>query len=99
MKIFLALLRRSADAYEVLVPGLIGCTASGATLDEAVANATAAVRKCIGFLAGVSGWSVHPLSEDQIRADAEHAAALAAGAILAPVIYVDHWPGPAGMHA
>ncbi|HVY58917.1 MAG TPA: type II toxin-antitoxin system HicB family antitoxin [Xanthobacteraceae bacterium] len=85
---YVALIDGKAGAYGVVVPDLPGCTAQGATLDEAFANAVAAVRD----------WAQDALNDGEklpaarraetLRQDREIAKALADGAaiVLVPLV-------------
>lgn len=72
-------------AYGVVVPDLLGCTAMGATIDEALANAAAAMRDWVEVTEEAGGLVAPPRSIEAIAKDSDVAAELARGAVLASV--------------
>jgi len=73
----------SAGAYGVSIPDLPGCTAMGATVEEALQNAVAALRDWIE-VTEESGEAVPPPRPfEDVRADAHVAEAIMSGATLA----------------
>ena len=72
-------------AYGVVVPDLLGCTAMGATIDEALANTAAAMRDWVEVTEEAGGPVAPPRSIEAIAKDSDVAAELARGAVLASV--------------
>lgn len=70
-------------AYGVTVPDLPGCTAMGATIEEALANTVAAMRDWAEVTEEAGGAVPAPRDPEAVSADAEVREALAAGAMLA----------------
>lgn len=83
---YAALIDKAADgSFGVTFPDAPGCTSAGATLEEAAANAVAALRDWIEVLEGKGTPLAAPRSLDAITADPEVKADLSAGAILVAV--------------
>lgn len=82
---YTALIDGKMGAYGVVFPDLPGCTAMGKTLDEAIANAADALRDWAEETVAAGGAVPAPRPAEDIRADADAAAALADGATLASV--------------
>lgn len=82
---YIALIDGRAGAYGVAFPDCPGCTAMGATVDEAVSLATDALREWMAdrVAAGVAAPTAR--SAEEVRADPDEVDALAAGAMLASV--------------
>lgn len=82
---YVALIDVADGAYGVAFPDLPGCTAMGETQDEAVINATEALAEWVSDEL-VQGRPIPPpRTLQQLGADAEVAADLAAGSVLAMV--------------
>ncbi|WP_133864950.1 type II toxin-antitoxin system HicB family antitoxin [Azorhizobium sp. AG788] len=83
---YAALIDKAADgSFGVTFPDAPGCTSTGATLEEAAANAVEALRDWIEVLEGKGTPLAAPRSLDAITADPEVKADLSAGAILVAV--------------
>ena len=78
---YTVLIDGEAGGYGVVFPELPGCAAMGATLDEALVNATAAA----GDWVEISGQAPTPRSIEALRIDPDVASAISAGATLASV--------------
>lgn len=80
---YVAVIEKDADsAYGVWFPDVEGCFSAGDTLEEAVANAAAALRQHVEALES-AGKSVPPArSIDNVLPDEDVAAAVATGAVL-----------------
>lgn len=86
---YLALIDGEAGAYGVTIPDLPGCTAMGATVEEALAAAVEAMRDWADVLEEDGGGGVPPpRAVADVRADPDVADALAEGAMLATVALV-----------
>lgn len=72
-------------SFGVFVPDLPGCTAMGATLEEALRNAVDAVRDWVEVTEEAGGDVPAPRPIEAIRDDPEIAEALAGGATLTHV--------------
>lgn len=81
---YIALIDGEPGAYGVVFPDCPGCTAIGATLDEALAAAAEALADWAGDVAGAQALP-DPRSIPQLRADPDVRAALTEGAALALV--------------
>jgi predicted RNase H-like HicB family nuclease len=79
---YVALVDGEAGAYGVMVPDLPGCTSAGDKTDEALHHAIEAVRLWAEDAIADGEELPAPRSVEQLRADPEIAAALAAGAAL-----------------
>ncbi|RYE58544.1 MAG: HicB family protein [Hyphomicrobiales bacterium] len=75
-------------AYGVIFPGLIGCTAMGGTIEEALANSVEALRDWTEVVEAKGGAIPAPMSPDAIRRDPDYADDFADGAILGSVVLV-----------
>lgn len=84
-----------AGAYGVVVPDLPGCTAMGATIEEALRNAVEAVRDWVEVTAEAGEPVPSPRQIEVLRADADVADALAGGATLASVPLIRETGRPA----
>ena len=82
---FAALIDGEPGAFGVVFPDCPGCTAMGATLDEALAAAGEALADWAADVAGARGALPQPRSVAALRVDPEVRAALAEGAALAVV--------------
>lgn len=81
---YLAVVDGQAGAYGVVVPDLPGCTAMGATIKAALANAADAARDWMNVTEHRGGAIPPPRDPEEIVSDPESAAALAEeGAFLA----------------
>jgi len=80
---YTVLIDGTKGAYGVTVPDLPGCTAMGATIEEALANAVAAMRDWAEVTEEAGGAVPAPRDAEAVSADAEVREALAAGAMLA----------------
>lgn len=85
---YFALIDGDPGAYGASFPDLPGCTAMGATLDEAMVAASEALADWIGTLKDKGGAIPRPRSAEALRGDPEVATALADGAILAALLLV-----------
>ena len=82
---YIALIDGKAGAYGVVVPDLPGCTSGGATTDEALRNAVAAVRLWAEDALADGEALPRARTAEQLRADPEVTEAIANGAALAIV--------------
>ena len=85
---YVALIDGEAGAYGVTVPDLPGCTAMGASVEEALANIVEAMRDWAEVAEETGGTVPAPRSAEAVRADPDVAEELAAGAMLATVAMV-----------
>lgn len=85
---YIALIDGEAGAYGVTIPDMPGCTAMGATIEEALAAAVDAMRDWVDVLEedGVGVPPPRPVAD--VRADPDVVEALAEGAMLATVALV-----------
>ena len=85
---YFALIDGKPGAYGVVFPDLLGCTAMGDTLDQAVTGASEALADWISTVED-NGAAVPPASSaEALRRDPEVADALAEGACLVAVLLV-----------
>ena len=82
---YIALIDGKAGAYGVVFPDLPGCTAMGKTMDDALANAAAALRDWAEVVEETSGSVPKPRTLEILRRTAEVKSALAEGAGIAAV--------------
>lgn len=82
---YFALVDGNAGAYGVIFPDLPGCTAMGATMDSAIANAADAMRDWMDVTSECGSPIPAPRPLEVLRLDAEVTAALAEGSSLASV--------------
>ena len=82
---YIALIDGKAGAYGVVFPDLPGCTAMGKTMDDALANAAAALRDWAEVVEETSGSIPKPRTLEALRRTAEVKSALAEGAGIATV--------------
>lgn len=75
-------------AYGVVVPDLPGCTAMGRTIEEALANTSEAMRDWVEVTEENGGMAPAPRETEEVLADEEVRAALAAGAVLASAPFI-----------
>ena len=88
MSRYTVLIDGKAGDYGVIFPDLPGCTAMGATIDEALRNAVESLRHWVGIVSARGKDIPEPRSPDAIRADARFADDFAAGATLGSVMLV-----------
>lgn len=85
---YVALIDGEAGTYGVTIPDFPGCTAMGATVEEALAAAVEAMRDWVDVVEEDGGTAPVPRTADALRADPDVAEALAEGAMLATVALV-----------
>jgi len=95
MSRYVVLIDGKKGAYGVTVPDLPGCTAMGRSVDEAMANAAAAMRDWAEVTEESGGGIGRPRAAEAVAADAEVRAALARGAVLASVPLIRETGRPA----
>jgi predicted RNase H-like HicB family nuclease len=91
---YIALVDGEIGAYGVAFPDAPGCTAMGATLDEALRNAGEALAEWIADEIAAGREPAPPRSADEARRDPEVAQALAEGAMLTVVPLVMDYGRP-----
>jgi predicted RNase H-like HicB family nuclease len=80
---YVAVIEKDADsAFGVWFPDVEGCFSAGDTVEEAVANAAAALRQHVEAIESAGRPVPHPRAIDDIIPDEEVAASIEAGAIL-----------------
>lgn len=85
MACYVALIDGESGNFGVVVPDLPGCTSAGDTVEDALRNAAEVVRLWCDD-AQADGESIpEPRAIENLRRDAEIAAALASGSVLALV--------------
>ncbi|HEY4942814.1 MAG TPA: type II toxin-antitoxin system HicB family antitoxin [Rhizomicrobium sp.] len=82
---YVVLIDGKAGAYGVVVPDLPGCTSGAGTTDEALRNASEAIRLWVEDALADGEKIPKPRTAEQLRKDKSVAAALADGAALAVV--------------
>ena len=82
MASYFALIDGKTGAYGVWFPDLPGCTAMGATIDEAVANAADAMRDWAEVTLAKGGVLPEPRALEALLADSEVAEAIGEGALI-----------------
>jgi predicted RNase H-like HicB family nuclease len=82
MTSYTALIDGEAGAYGVYFPDLPGCTAMGATLDEAIVNAAEAMRDWVDATIEQGGAVPEPRPIEALLADPEVSEDIAVGALL-----------------
>lgn len=82
---YLALIDGYPGAYGVAFPDLSGCTAMGDTLDQAMAETSAALADWVSTVEGKGGTVLPASSVEALRRDPDVADALADGACLVAV--------------
>lgn len=92
---YTVLIDGEAGAYGVVFPDLPGCAAMGATVDEAIANASEALRDWMETFTEDGGAPPEPRPTAAILDDAEIRADLSSGAQLASVPYIRSTGRPA----
>lgn len=85
---YIALIDGEAGAYGVTIPDMPGCTAMGATIEEALAAAVDAMRDWADVVEEDGGAVPAPRAIADVRADPDVVEALAEGAMLATVALV-----------
>ena len=85
MTSYIGLIDGRAGAYGVYFPDLPGCTAMGATIDEAVANAAEAMRDWADATERKGGAIPAPRAIEGLREDPDAAEMLGEGALLVRV--------------
>jgi predicted RNase H-like HicB family nuclease len=80
-----ALIDGEAGAYGVIFPDLPGCTAMGATIDQAIVNAVAAMRDWVEVTLDAGEKTPTPTPIEALRKDPDVRRSLAEGASLASV--------------
>lgn len=94
MSRYIVLIDGEAGAYGVTAPDLPGCTAMGATVEEALAAMVEAMRDWAEVVEEDGGAVPAPRPAEALRGDPEVAAALAEGAVLATVALLRHTGRP-----
>ena len=79
----------TAGAYGVSFPDCPGCTAMGATSDEAVENATAALREWMGDRVAAGLDVVRARSADEVLADPDLAVEMQDGLLVSVPLLLD----------
>lgn len=92
---YIALIDGRKGAYGVVVPDLPGCTAMGATVEAAIANAATAVRDWVEVTEEAGKKIPAPRALEAVMRDRSVRSALAEGAVLASVPLVRHTGRPA----
>lgn len=92
---YTALIDGKAGAYGVSFPDLPGCTAMGATLDEAIVNAADAMRDWADVTVEKHGVIPEPRALEELLADPEVSDDLGRGALLRSVPLVRETGRPA----
>jgi predicted RNase H-like HicB family nuclease len=90
-----ALIDGETGAYGVIIPDMPGCTAMGATIEAAIANAAEAVRDWAAEIEALGGKVPAPRPLEALRRDKEVMTALGEGATLASVPLVRETGRPA----
>jgi predicted RNase H-like HicB family nuclease len=83
MTCYVALIDGESGNFGVVVPDLPGCTSAGDTVEDALRNATEAVRLWCDDARADGDAVPKPRAIEDLRRDPEIAAALASGAVLA----------------
>jgi predicted RNase H-like HicB family nuclease len=83
---YVAVIEKEPDsAYGVWFPDVEGCFSAGETLDEAVANAAAALRQHAEATESAGRRILPPRSIDEVLLDEDVAAAIESGAVLVQI--------------
>jgi len=82
---FIAIIDRMAGAYDVHIPDCPGCVAMGATENEAIRNAGAALSEWVGRSETTGLERPAPRTAEALRNDPEIIGRLAEGAVFALV--------------
>jgi predicted RNase H-like HicB family nuclease len=85
---YVALIDGASGAYGVVFPDLDGCTAMGATVDEALVNAGEALRDWVEATEAQGGNVPEPRQAETILGDQDVQEALGDGAMLSSVLLV-----------
>lgn len=85
---YVVLIDGEAGGFGVSFPDLPGCTAMGATVDQALVNAGESVRDWVQGVNAQGGHIPDPRTPDTLRTDPEVLEALASGAVMASVVLV-----------
>lgn len=85
MTSYTALIDGKAGAYGVTFPDLRGCTAMGATLEEAIVNAAEAMRDWVEVTVEKGGAIPEPRALEELLADQEISDEIGGGALLRSV--------------
>lgn len=88
MSHYTVLIDGKAGAYGVIFPDLVGCTAMGVTIEEALGNAQESLREWVEEVEARGGSIPEPRSPDAIRSDPAYAEDFAEGAAFGTVILV-----------
>lgn len=91
---YVALIDGESGAYGVTIPDLVGCTAMGATVDDALVAAVDAMRDWADVAEEDGATVPPPRPVDAVRTDPDVVEALANGAMLASVVLVRHTGRP-----
>jgi predicted RNase H-like HicB family nuclease len=92
---YTALIDGKAGAYGVHFPDLPGCTAMGATLEEAIVNAAEAMRDWVDVTVAKGGVIPEPRALEELLADQEISDEIGEGALLRSVPLVRESGRPA----
>jgi predicted RNase H-like HicB family nuclease len=85
MTSYIGLIDGKAGAYGIYFPDLPGCTAMGATIDEAIANAAEAMRDWANATEQKGGAIPPPRARESVCEDSEASEMLGEGALLVRV--------------
>ncbi|WP_284284037.1 type II toxin-antitoxin system HicB family antitoxin [Mesorhizobium amorphae] len=85
MSRYIALIDKADGAYGVVFPDAPGCTAMGATLDDAIADATNALAEWVAEEIGEGRSALRARPVEELLADEEIAIAHGNGAIFASI--------------
>ncbi len=85
MASYFALIDGKAGGYGAWFPDLLGCTAMGATIEEAIVNAADAMRDWIEVTAEKGGLVPEPNTIETLLADQDTSEAIGEGAVLAHI--------------
>lgn len=91
---YVALIDGSAGAYGVVIPDLSGCTAMGASIEEAMLNAVDAMREWAEIVEETGGTVARARPIEAVRADPDVADALVNGAILTTIAMIRYTGRP-----
>jgi predicted RNase H-like HicB family nuclease len=82
---YIGLIDGKAGAYGVYFPDLPGCTAMGATIDKAIANAADAMRDWVDATESKGGTIPAPRTRESVAEDPDAAEMLGEGALVVRV--------------
>lgn len=85
---YVALIDGADGAFGAYFPDLPGCTAMGDTVDEAIENASEALRAWVESVAARDGVIPAPRSVAELAVDADVKGELAEGSLLASVLLI-----------